>query len=134
MTRAIQQSVVLKASPNDLFETFLDSKKHAAVTGAPVKISRKAGGAFTAHGGQLQGRTLLVVPNRLIVQAWRARHWKAEDPDSILVLGFSSAPGGGRIDLVHINVPDYDHQGVTEGWKKYYWKPWKSYLAKNVKV
>ena len=131
MTRAIQQSVVLKAPPDELFEMFLDSKKHAAVTGAPAKISRKVGGTFTAHGGHLQGRTLMIVPNRLIVQAWRATQWKAEDADSILVVGFSEAPGGGRIDLVHINVPAYDHAGVTEGWKKYYWTPWKAYLGKK---
>ena len=131
MTRAIQQSVVLKASPEELFETFLDSKKHAAVTGLPAKISRKVGGAFTAHGGHLRGRTLLIVPKRMIVQAWRASQWKPEDPDSVLVLCFSRATGGGRIDLVHVNVPSYDHQGVTDGWRRYYWKPWKSYLAKK---
>jgi activator of HSP90 ATPase len=39
MTRTIPQSVTLNASPEELFETFLDSKKHAAVTGAPANIS-----------------------------------------------------------------------------------------------
>jgi hypothetical protein len=26
-------------------------------------------------------------------------------------------------------VPQYDHDGVTQGWTKYYWEPWKAYLA-----
>jgi hypothetical protein len=30
-----------------------------------------------------------------------------------------------------VNVPAHDHQGVTEGWKKYYWNPWRVYLAKR---
>jgi hypothetical protein len=67
----------------------------------------------------------------MIVQAWRARNWKASDPDSILVLCFGKAPGGGRIDLVHVNVPAHDHKGVTQGWPKFYWTPWKRYLAKR---
>ena len=36
MTRPIRRSVTLNASPEELYETFLDSKKHAAVTGAPA--------------------------------------------------------------------------------------------------
>jgi activator of HSP90 ATPase len=131
MTRAIQQSVILRASPEKLFDAFLDSKKHALLTGAPAKISRKAGGRFRAFGGQIYGRNLLVVPKRMIVQAWRANHWKAADPDSILILQFIKVPGGGRIELTHANVPAHDHKGVTQGWAKYYWKPWKAYLAKR---
>ena len=131
MTRPIRQSVTLNASPEELYETFLDSRKHAAVTGAPTKIDRKVGGRFTAFNGQLKGRTLLVEPKRLIVQAWRSSQWKPEDPDSILVLRFSKAAQGGLIDLVHVNVPAGDHKGVTAGWRMYYWRPWKSYLAKK---
>jgi activator of HSP90 ATPase len=131
MTRAIQQSIVLKATPEELFETFLDSKKHSAATGAPAKASRRTNGSFTAFGGQIHGRNLAIVPGKMIVQSWRASHWKDEDLDSILVLRFSKAPGGGRIDLVHVNVPAHDHKGVTQGWPKYYWKPWKAYLAER---
>ena len=41
---------------------------------------------------------------------------------------FTKAPGGGRIDLVQVGVPPHDHRGVTQGWPKYYWKPWRAYL------
>jgi activator of HSP90 ATPase len=129
MTRAIQQSIVLKASPEELFDTFLDSRKHTAATGMPAKVSRRTGGAFSAFGGKILGRTLMTVPGKMIVQSWRASQWKDEDLDSILVLRFSKAPGGGRIDLVHAGVPEHDHKGVTEGWPTFYWKPWKAYLA-----
>jgi hypothetical protein len=27
-------------------------------------------------------------------------------------------------------VADHDVEGVTEGWKKYYWDPWRAYLSK----
>lgn len=133
MTQTIQQSVRLPAPPKELFDTYLDSKKHSAVTGGKARISRKAGAKFTAWNGVLSGRNLLIVPNRLIVQAWRSAHFKRSDPDSILVLEFRKAPGGGRIDLVHGNVPPQDHKGVKGGWPKYYWKPWKKYLLAKKK-
>jgi len=129
MTKAIQQSVRLAASPNELFDTYLDSKKHSAATGGRARMSRKPGGAFTAWNGQLRGRNLLIVPKRMIVQTWRSVNFKSGDPDSILILQFSKAPGGGQIDLVHVNVPPQNHKGVSRGWPKYYWKPWKKYFA-----
>jgi activator of HSP90 ATPase len=131
VTKPIVQSVIFKASPEELFEIYTDPKKHSAATGAKATVSGKAGGRFTAFDGMLAGRNLVVIPGRMIVQAWRATHWKDDDLDSILVLNFSKAPGGGRIDLVHVGVPAHDHKGVTKGWPKYYWKPWKKYLSER---
>jgi hypothetical protein len=64
----------------------------------------------------------------MIVQAWRSGGWKKADADSILVLTFSNDGSGGRVDLAHVNVPEHDHQGVTKGWEKFYWKQWRDYL------
>ncbi|HKM66259.1 MAG TPA: SRPBCC domain-containing protein [Candidatus Acidoferrum sp.] len=129
MTPIIQQSVRFRVSPQVFFEMYVDSKKHAKSTGAPVQISRKVGGRFRAFGGMLEGKNLLIVPGKQIVQFWRAAHWKKEDW-SILILTFSQVAGGAQIDLVHVGVPAYDQKGVREGWPKYYWKPWKKYLSK----
>lgn len=129
MTPAIQQSVEFGVSPETLYELYIDSKKHSRATGAPAKMSRKAGGTFTAFDGQLKGKNQLVVPNKMIVQSWRSTGWKKSDPDSIRVICFSKTKTGGRVDLVHLNVPEYDHQGVTDGWEHYYWQPWRDHLA-----
>ena len=129
MTPIIQQSVRFRTTPKALFDLYLDSKKHSRSTGAQARISRKVGGKFKAFGGQLEGKNLLLVPGKQVVQLWRATHWKKEDW-SILVLNFSRVAGGAQIDLVHVGVPLYDHKGVREGWPKYYWRPWKKFLAK----
>jgi activator of HSP90 ATPase len=108
VTTAIQQSVEFGVLPEVLYELYMDSKKHARATGAPAKVSRKAGGAFTAFGGELKGKNLLIIPKKMIVQAWRATQWKKSDPDSILVIRFTKTKTGARVDLVHVNVPEYD--------------------------
>jgi len=129
MKPRIEQSVKFPCSPEMLFEMYMDSAKHSASTGARAQITRRAGGRFTAFDGALRGRNLLIVPNRMVVQAWRSTAFKPDDPDSILVLEFSNAPGGACVHMVHVNVPAQDHQGVSKGWPKFYWKPWKAYLA-----
>lgn len=133
MTKAIQQSVKFKATPQLVFELYMDSKKHTAATKAPARISRKAGGRFSAHGGMVSGRNLLIVPNRMIVQAWRSVNFKSADADSILVITFRKVARGAQVDLVHVNVPVQDHAGVAQGWKKYYWDAWRRYIARGRK-
>ncbi|HYR40250.1 MAG TPA: SRPBCC domain-containing protein [Methylomirabilota bacterium] len=131
MPRTIQQKVTFRASPDKLFDIYLSSRKHTAATGAKAVMSRKVGGKFTAHGEHLKGRNVAIVPKRLIVQAWRAANWKKSDLDSVLVLAFSKAPGGGRVSMTHVNVPDANAASITRGWRDYYWKPWKAYLRRN---
>ncbi len=131
MTPAIQQRVRFNVSPTRLFNLYMDSRQHSAATRAKAMVSRKVGGKFSAFDGVISGKMLAVVSNRLIVQSWRAKHWKKTDLDSTLVLKFSKTKDGTRIDLVHVNVPEHDHQGVKNGWVKYYWKPWRAYLEQG---
>jgi uncharacterized protein YndB with AHSA1/START domain len=122
-------AVHLPASAARLYRMYLDPKQHAAFTGAPVKIAARAGAAFTAFGGAISGTVLQVVPNRLIVQSWRSKMFGRGDLDSTLVLTFWPEKAGGRIELIHVNVADRDFAGVSEGWSKYYWQPWRQYLT-----
>lgn len=131
MSRVLQQSVTFAVPAARLFTLYMDARQHAAATGAPVVVSRKSGSRFSAFGGQVVGRTLAVVPGRLIVQAWRGRTWPKTDADSVLILTFTDTSRGGRVDLVHANVPAHDHAGVKTGWTRHYWQPWKAYLRKS---
>lgn len=128
MGRDIQQSVELPASPEALFEMYVDAKQHSAFTGSEVTVSCEPGSRFSAFGGALSGRMVATVPGRLVVQTWRSTSFDLDDPDSILVLAFSEAASGGRIDLVHVGVADGDYEGVSEGWRKFYWDPWRAFL------
>ncbi len=131
MPSTIKQSVTLPASYERLFDMYLDSKLHEAFTGGKVMVSSRPGSPFNAFDGMIEGKMLHVVSKHLIVQSWRAAHWKHEDIDSILVLSFWPAGNEGRIELVHVNVADHDYEDVKLGWKKYYWKPWREYLMKG---
>ncbi len=133
MTKAIQHAVRFEASPKQLFEMYMDSRKHSEATGGRARIERKVGGKFSTWNGALSGRNLKIVPNKMIVQAWRSVHFKLSDPDSILILQFRKAGAGCIVEMVHANVPVQDHQGVRGGWPKYYWRPWKKYLARMKK-
>ncbi len=75
MSREIKHRVLIKAAPQKVFAALLDSRKHAQFTGEPAKISRKVGGTFHCYDHYIDGLNLEIVPNQLIVQAWRSRNW-----------------------------------------------------------
>ena len=126
------RNVILAASfpstAGRLFDMYLDSEVHAAFTGSPVTIEPLPGTPFKAFDGMLTGTTLHVQPKRLIVQAWRAANWPADAIDSVLTLSFIQEQDTARIELVHVNIPDEDFAGVSQGWTKFYWDPWRAYL------
>ena len=128
MASLIRQTVTFSASPRELFNIYLDSKKHGAAIDDKASISRKVGSRFTAFGGMLRGRTLMIVPDRLIVQSWRAGSWKKNDPDSVLILQFDRVKNGGRITLLQANVPQHAYRNIKGGWPNHYWTAWKTYL------
>jgi uncharacterized protein YndB with AHSA1/START domain len=130
MRSVIRLSVLLPAAPERLFEMYLDPKEHAAFTGMPVTIGPEPGAEFRAFDGQWTGMILAVDAPRLVVQSWRSTKFRTEDADATLILLFTPEGDQGRIDLVHLDVPDHDFQGVTEGWTKYYWTPWRTYLER----
>ena len=98
--------------------TYFPEHPHAAILPA----------AYT-FGCMLTGTMLHVEPKRLIVQTWRSASWPANAMDSVLTLSFWPEREGARIELVHVNVADEDFAGVSEGWVKYYWNPWRAQLS-----
>ncbi len=129
MPRNIITAASLPATPEKLFDMYLDAGSHAALTGFPVIIEPRVGGVFRAFDGRLSGTILHIEPKRMIVQTWRSVNWPATAIDSVLTLTFWPEKDGARIELVHINVADEDFAGVSQGWQKYYWTPWHDFLT-----
>ena len=110
---------------------YLDPRAHQQITGAPVVIGDEIGAKFKAFDGVLTGTMLAAVKPKLIVQAWRSTSFRPQGPDSALILCFTPEKNEGRIDLVHLDVPDHDYDGANQGWEKYYWAPWRAFLART---
>ena len=131
MPKTITQKIVFKnISSGKLYDMFLDSKHHAALTGtASAKISAKEGAKFTVHGDYITGKNLQLIPDRLIVQSWHASDWDENEIDSTFILLFEQNGKDTIIFITHANVPDKEADDIKQGWTDYYWKPWKKYLS-----
>ena len=130
-TKTIKQTVTFKASPHDVYEALMDSRKHSEFTGAKAKISRKVGGKFTAYDGYIDGTNLELVPDQKIVQSWRATEegWP-EDRYSKVAFLLEKISDGTRLTLVHSDIPEKHADSISQGWLDFYWTPMKKMLEK----
>jgi activator of HSP90 ATPase len=123
-TKAIRQTVILSASPHDVYEALMDSNKHAAFTGGRASISREAGGKFSTFDGYAEGVNLELAPDRKIVQTWRAEDWP-EGHYSRITISLSAVKGGTRLNFYQTGVPVENFKDIFQGWQDYYWEPMK---------
>lgn len=127
MSDPIEQTVHFEASPHEVYEALMDSALHTAFTNSPAEISREVGGVYMAYGGYISGANLELVPDRKIVQSWRAMDWP-EDLFSVVTFLLTEQDGGTRLDFTHADVPDGTQDEFRQGWIDNYWEPLKAFL------
>jgi activator of HSP90 ATPase len=133
-TRTIKQSVLIPATPVEVYDAIVNGKKHTAFTGSPAKSANKVGGKFTAWDGYITGKYLKLVPGKKIVEEWRANDWPADYPPSLIELGFERVNTMTRLTMVQMEVPAATAPQYRQGWKDYYWTPLQTYFNAKRKV
>jgi activator of HSP90 ATPase len=123
-------SEVIPAKASEIYEAWLNSEGHSAMTGSTAQIDGKAGGKFTAWDGYIFGTTLELTPNQRIVQAWRTSEFPEDAPDSRVEIILEEISDGTKVTLTHSNMPEDQVESYRQGWDDFYFKPMKSYFSK----
>jgi len=119
----------IPARPDAVFEAWMSSGGHAAMTGAEAKIDPRVGGAFRAGDGYITGETLELESGRRIVQSWRTTDFGTADQDSRIEVLLEPAGSGTLLTLRHTDIPD-GQSGYEQGWRDYYFAPMRAFFGK----
>lgn len=130
-TTTIKQKVVVSASPELVYETYMNAKSHSEFTGSKATCVAKEGGKFTAWDGYISGKNLELEKGKRIVQEWITTEWPQNYPPSKLELTLTKVKNGTAIVMIHSNVPKKQAAEIAEGWEEFYWKPLKDYFTKK---
>ncbi len=122
-------STVLAASAQRVYEAWLNSAEHGAMTGGAAQIDPNAGGKFSAWDGYITGKTFELEPYRRIVQSWRTAEFPADAPDSRLEILLEENADGTRLTLKHSNIPAGQGSSYESGWVSNYFDPMKDYFS-----
>ncbi len=122
---------IFKAPPDVLYNGWLNSQVHSAMTGGVCRISPHENAEFSAWDEYIQGKNLTLVPGSFIKQSWRTVEFADDQEDSILELHF--IPEGRiqtRLVLRHSNLTDADFH-YKQGWIESYFEPMEEYFSKT---
>lgn len=137
---AIHQEVAFNAKPERIYEILTDASlfqkvellsaamNSRDVTSHPAVIGRAPGTAFSLFGNYIVGRQIDLVPDRLVVQAWRVESW----PSGIYSIArFELAADGSKTKLVfdHTGFPSGKAEHLASGWYANYWDPLSKFLG-----
>jgi hypothetical protein len=129
MNKKIEKAIKFTgATAAELFDVYVKPQKHSILDGgAETKISAAVSEDFSLLNGNLSGKKLLLLLNRMIVQFSSGNVWEENDFDSIQTFVFSDTKTGAQICVMHSCTPkQFEHL-----WKQAYWDPIKEFLSKN---
>ncbi len=129
-TDSISLSTTLPATPHAVYEAWLSSAGHTAMSGGKAETSAEVGATFTAWGGYIQGQNVELEADHHIVQRWRTRDFPADAPDSQLEITLTAVPEGTRLDLTHREIPSGQGVRYHGGWQDRYFTPMAAYFGR----
>lgn len=124
-------SDVIPATPQEIYDAWLDSRGHSAMTGSKAHISAKTGAEFSAWDGYISGRNIKLEPGRGIVQSWRTTKFAESDVDSQIEILLEPVKGGTKLTLRHSKVPNGHTSYRDSGWREHYFEPMKTYFSRR---
>jgi activator of HSP90 ATPase len=130
--RTVKQKVVIPASPKEVYDAYVDPKKHSEFTGAKATGKAVVGGKFTAWDGYISGKFLELEDGKRVVQEWTSSDFP-EGHNSKLELCFNKVPKGTELVMVQSDVPEDQADETADGWTEWYWDPLKEYFSKKPK-
>ena len=132
MTIEFTVSTVIAAIPLEVYDAWMSSEGHSAMTGSPARVSASVGGEFEAWDGYIHGRNLELIPGKRIVQAWRTTEFSADEPDSRIDIVLEAQGEQTRLTLHHTGLPPHGGQ-YEQGWVEAYFEPMQAYFEARLK-
>ncbi len=124
--KSLHESVVLNATPQEVYDVLMDSEKHAELIESDAEIENKVGGKFSLWEGGIVGEYVELEPGAKIVQTWRANQDNWPDGHfSKLTFEMKKVEGETEFVIDQEDIPDDDFDNVKNGWKDYYLLPLK---------
>ena len=134
VTIITQKVIIPNVSPKQVYEAYVDPKKHSVFTNSRATGKAAVGCEFTAWDEYIFGKYIELEVGKRVVQEWSSTDFPKNYPPSKLELTFCEIPEGTEITMVHSNVPKKQADETFQGWTEFYWMPLKEYFSKKSKA
>jgi len=127
-------TAIIHATPQAVYDTWLSSRGHSAMTGGKARQSASPGASVMAWDSYIHGKNLELKPGKRIVQSWRTSKFADDAPDSKITVTLTPVKSGTKLTLKHSSVPDGHTSYEQGGWQKSYFEPMQHYFAHKKRI
>lgn len=127
----VQITGLLPASPERVYQAWLDPQEHTSFTGGrETEVQGRVGAPFKAYDGKISGKVTKLRTNQLLSFAIRADSYPDEVKDSKLEITLSPRPDGTtEIQIQQSGVPAPLTKEFETIWLDGYFTPMRSYFT-----
>lgn len=118
---------IIKASPEVVYNAWLDSEQHTLMTGGEATVSDIEGNPFSAWDGYISGVNVKLEPYYRIQQLWRTTEFEDNELSSNLEILLKEIESGTEMTINHGNLP-IDGMKYKAGWVEHYFEPMQRYF------
>jgi uncharacterized protein YndB with AHSA1/START domain len=132
MLDKITVSGIIPATPEEIYDAWIDPEKHGAMTDSTVTSEGDGtvGSSYTASDEYIHATFTELEPGARIVQAWRSTEFPEDAGDSIVEVILAPAANGTKVTINHSEIPEGQGKEYKKGWKEFYLDPMKAYFEK----
>ena len=129
MKKDFSMSSIFPVNPQAVYEAWMSSEGHTAMTGSKAKVKPVVGGKFSAWEGYISGITLELIPYERIVQEWRTTEFPKDSANSHVEITLEAVKKGTKLTLIHSGLPQGTADEYRKGWEDFYFKPMNEYFG-----
>ncbi len=126
--KSIKQTYKINAPVDKVWNALVNPSVIEKWGGGPVEMNDQEGSEFKLWGGDIYGKNIKVIKNKMLVQEWIEGDW---DKPSIVTFNLSDSDGKTTVELIHTDIPDNQAKDIEEGWKDYYMIPLKELVESS---
>lgn len=114
--KTYKRTFKINAEPSDVYLALTNPKTIELWTGYPAIMQEEPGTEFSLWEGDITGRNIEFIRDRKIVQEWFFGDQKVKSVVTITISGSERSD----VTVEHTNIPDEEYEGISSGWKEYY--------------
>ena len=115
----------IKALPEDVYACLTNPFTIELWSGYKAHMKAEENTEFEMWDGDISGKVLKLVPNRLVEQEW---YFGEQEEKSIVTIKLHAERHHVSVELRHTNIPDEIFEEIEMGWKEHYLGRIKAFL------
>lgn len=129
MEHQIHLELKLRATPEVIYDAWLNGNKHGAFINGDAHFEPVVGSRFSAWEDYITGEILELDLNQRIFQSWRTTEFPEDAANSFLEILFSTHKKGCKLTLNQWNIPEDQVAQYAKGWAEHHFESMMDYFS-----